>query len=461
MLAWHVTSIENLYLQCSPSPNLPSSYHPLLLRNIIQVSQPPTTALVTATSISTSTGGDTSPYTMALVDLTKTSGASLASESHEELLNMIDTLRKQGVGRIIDLPQLIVCGDQSSGKSSVLEALSGLKFPTKDNLCTRFATEVILRRGEESPVTVSIITHEKKTKDEKQLIRDFKRTDVKIENFAQIVHDSMRPMGIGNDASSKRFSKDLLRVELCGPKQPNLTLVDLPGLFHSASRDQSYDDAEAVQQLVLSYMKKSRSIVLAIISAKSEINNQVETGIARDVDPNRSRTLGIITKPDTLHAGSEMEKAFFELAENKNICFELGWHVLKNRDYDSRDFTTEQRDKAEKEFFNARVWKSLPSAHIGVKTLKAKLSDVLKDQIINELPGLIKDVGDAIQDYRSRLQRLGGSRDSLSAQRMHLLHVSQSFMHLTKAAVDGQYDDSFFGLGGSGEGYRKRLRAVV
>lgn len=71
---------------------------------------------------------------------------SLQSKDHEELLNIIDKLRSQGISRYIDLPQLIVCGDQSSGKSSVLEAVSGLRFPTKDNLCTRFATELILRR---------------------------------------------------------------------------------------------------------------------------------------------------------------------------------------------------------------------------------------------------------------------------------------------------------------------------
>jgi hypothetical protein len=79
---------------------------------------------------------------------------SLQSKDHEELLNIIDKLRSQGISRYIDLPQLIVCGDQSSGKSSVLEAVSGLRFPTKDNLCTRFATELILRR-----VCISVPSH--------------------------------------------------------------------------------------------------------------------------------------------------------------------------------------------------------------------------------------------------------------------------------------------------------------
>jgi hypothetical protein len=73
--------------------------------------------------------------------------SSLPSKDHRDLLNIIDSLRPQGISRFVDLPQIIVCGDQSSGKSSVLEAISGMLFPTKDNLCTRFATELILRRN--------------------------------------------------------------------------------------------------------------------------------------------------------------------------------------------------------------------------------------------------------------------------------------------------------------------------
>lgn len=64
----------------------------------------------------------------------------LQSKDYEEILNVIDQLRSEGISKYVNLPQLIVCGDQSSGKSSVLEAISGLGFPTKDNICTRSET---------------------------------------------------------------------------------------------------------------------------------------------------------------------------------------------------------------------------------------------------------------------------------------------------------------------------------
>lgn len=73
-----------------------------------------------------------------------------------ELLDKIDELRTIGVGGLVELPQIIVCGNQSSGKSSVLEAISRVRFPARGNICTRFATEVVLRRSPQEKIKVSI-----------------------------------------------------------------------------------------------------------------------------------------------------------------------------------------------------------------------------------------------------------------------------------------------------------------
>lgn len=67
---------------------------------------------------------------------------SLQLDKTTERLERIAKLRSCGIGEHVDLPQLIVCGDQSAGKSSVLEGITGLPFPRKDRLCTRFATEI-------------------------------------------------------------------------------------------------------------------------------------------------------------------------------------------------------------------------------------------------------------------------------------------------------------------------------
>lgn len=83
----------------------------------------------------------------------------LQTREQIKLLDVIDALRAEGFSEYTALPQLIVCGDQSSGKSSVLEAISGVPFPRKDALCTRFATEVILRRAADEFISVSLVSH--------------------------------------------------------------------------------------------------------------------------------------------------------------------------------------------------------------------------------------------------------------------------------------------------------------
>lgn len=74
--------------------------------------------------------------------VTTSSLQALQSEDQRKVMDIVDRLRRTGLSGIVELPQLIVCGDQSSGKSSVLEAITEIPFPRKENLCTRFATEV-------------------------------------------------------------------------------------------------------------------------------------------------------------------------------------------------------------------------------------------------------------------------------------------------------------------------------
>jgi hypothetical protein len=71
----------------------------------------------------------------------------LQTDEQRRVLDIVAHVRKCGLESILSLPQLVVCGDQSAGKSSVLEALTEIPFPRNDNLCTRFVTEIILRRG--------------------------------------------------------------------------------------------------------------------------------------------------------------------------------------------------------------------------------------------------------------------------------------------------------------------------
>lgn len=232
----------------------------------------------------------------------------LCSKDQLELLDCIDRLRLQGIDHLISLPQIIVCGDQSSGKSSVLEAISGVPFPVKGNLCTRFPTELVLRRASEKGVRISIVPHNSLNDSRESGLTEFQEELDGFEGFPALIEKAQAAMGISTQG--KGFSKDLLRVEISGPDRPHLTIVDLPGLIHTESKKQSSLDVQLVQSVVKDYMKQPRSIILAVVSAKNDFANQVVLKFARSIDKKGSRTMGIITKPDTLSPGSESEKSF-------------------------------------------------------------------------------------------------------------------------------------------------------
>lgn len=384
----------------------------------------------------------------------------LQTREHEELLTVIDTLRSQGTTNYIDLPQLVVCGDQSAGKSSVLEAISGgVRFPAKEETCTRFATELVLRRDSKPKANISIVPDVERPQAEKDALIGFQAPSTSLDLLPTIMEAAAEAMGIDNE--HKSFSKDILRVELCGPTQPHLSLVDLPGITHAPGKHQSPSEVKAVQDLVQSYMEKPRSIILAVVSAQNDLNNQIITTYAKTADPEGARTLGIVTKPDTLYDGSDKQKVYLELAEESTSTFKLGWHYLRNRDYTTKDSTAIERDEAEQEFFQRVEWSSVPRSMVGISALRLRLSNVLVSCISQELPRLVRDVRTGITECQEQLKKLGPARRTLDEQRNSLFEASQMFFSLMKDSVHGSYHDAFFGSSESDTEYNKRLRAVV
>jgi GTPase SAR1 family protein len=366
----------------------------------------------------------------------------LQTAEQMELLNVVDDLRAHGLGEITALPQLIVCGDQSSGKSSVLEAISGVPFPRQDGLCTRFATEFILRRAPKDALSVSIIAlQDRKDQDEIDKIHQFRHELTRREDFPELFEKAKEVILSGLDQS---FSEDILRVEFCGPTQPQLTLVDLPGLIHSETKAQTANDVKVVTRLVSEYLINPRSIILAVVSSTYDHSNQIILSLARKVDPQGRRTLGIITKPDKLLRGSLEEDRVIKLARNEDVHFDLGWHVVKNVDMALQEAQRQNRDEQEKEFFRDTNFTNLSSTTIGVTSLRTRLSKVLFDQIRTELPRLLEDIEKRIKEAKVKSDKLGPGRPKLDDQKSFLIDLSQSFHNISRDAVRGDYDQDFF-----------------
>lgn len=176
----------------------------------------------------------------------------LCSKDQMDLLDAVDRLRSYGVDEHVSLPQIIVCGDQSSGKSSVLEAISHVSFPVKSNVCTRFPTELVLRRASHSSSSVSIVPHASRSEDERKSLEGFHQELDGFDRLANLIDAAKIAMGIHG---GKAFSKDLLKIEITGPDRPHLTIVDLPGLIHSETKSQTKADVDLIQDVVKEYSK--------------------------------------------------------------------------------------------------------------------------------------------------------------------------------------------------------------
>ncbi|RDL37477.1 uncharacterized protein BP5553_04910 [Venustampulla echinocandica] len=243
----------------------------------------------------------------------------------------IDKLRRSGISDHVSLPQIAVCGDQSSGKSSCLEAISGIPFPRKDTLCTRFATELVLRKSPTESVVVvkdsrvdrtAVTQSQQRSKKESQELANFQYTLESFDELPALIESAKVVLGLDKPGSG--VSSDILRIEISGPTRPHLTVVDLPGLIHAKNDNEDDEDVdEVVSELVHSYMRRPRTIILAVVSALNDCALQAVLKRVKAVDPHGRRTMGLITKPDTLFKDSESEKDVVKLALNEVTNFRL------------------------------------------------------------------------------------------------------------------------------------------
>jgi len=256
----------------------------------------------------------------------------LGSTKSTHRLNQIHRVRANSVGDHISLPQLVVCADHSAGKSSVLERITGIPFPRQDGVCTKFATEIILRHNTEvSQITATVIPSSARSESDKVRFRAYRK---ELDNFAElpnVILEAAMLMQIWGHGVKEgpAFAADVLRIEVVGNTGLHLTVVDLPGLIAVASDEQTEDDVALVARLVDGYLESSKTIILAVVQANNDIANQGIIQRARKFDRDGQRTVGIITKPELINKGTEGRIAL--LAKNEDTTrLKLGFFLLKN-----------------------------------------------------------------------------------------------------------------------------------
>ncbi|KAF4127032.1 Dynamin central region [Geosmithia morbida] len=368
-------------------------------------------------------------------------GQGLADEQRG-LLDLIDKLQFAQLDNV-KLPQIVVVGDQSAGKSSVLEALSGTPFPRDAGACTRFATEIRLRRSKEAALKVSIIPDKMRAFNDQQRLLQYGGNvtgDVPFDTLMRQATDLIAPKEIPG-----RFAaRDILVVEKSGPDMPLLTLVDLPGLVRVANRDQSDADIQTIDALSDRYMKSSRTIILAVVGGNNDYVQAPILKKARHFDPTGSRTIGVLTKPDmTERIG--LEEKFIELITNKDPenHFKLGWYVLLNPGPGEPWYTPEDRLRREAEFFTRGKWASLPPQMWGIDALKQKLSSQLQRHIGKHVKSLRRQVQKSLENCDAQLKAMGSGKDTVEEMRFEMGELFTASNNLVTPAVNGNYKNPF------------------
>ncbi|KMU74570.1 interferon-induced GTP-binding protein Mx [Coccidioides immitis RMSCC 3703] len=361
--------------------------------------------------------------------LTNASLEALQTSEHRELMDLVDRLRRAGLNSVLQLPQIVI----------------------------------IMRRDAESSIICKINPDGGRSESEQIKLRKFSRNIKDFSELPSLIDDATAEMGLNEH---RAFAKDVLSIEICGPNRPQLTLVDLPGLIHSANKSQSEGDVELIKSLVEDYISQKRTIILAVISAKNDYANQVILKICRRFDPKGARTLGVITKPDFLLPGSENERVWLDLAQNRDIYFELGWHLVKNRGDNEHHLSFAERNVNENIFLNSGRFKDLPQGMKGVDSLLKRSSNLLFHHLKRELPVLKEELDLMTEDVHMEIQSLGKSRRTLMEQRSFLADFFHAAYDIIKMGINGNYEDKFFGKVDIDapidcEKNPRRLRAVV
>ncbi|KAF5562720.1 interferon-regulated resistance GTP-binding protein [Fusarium napiforme] len=365
----------------------------------------------------------------------------LATEQRS-LLDLIDKLQFAQLDDV-KLPQIVVVGDQSAGKSSVLEALTGTPFPRDAGACTRFATEIRMRRAKETKLKVSIIPDKTRPYNDQARLLQWGGDVTGDTPFDAMMRDATEL--IAPKSVPGRFAaRDILVVEKEGPDMPLLTLVDLPGLVRVANRDQSESDIQTIEALSDRYMKSSRTIILAVIGGNNDYVQAPILKKARHFDPKGSRTIGVLTKPDmTERIG--LEEKFIELVTNKDQenNFKLGWYVLLNPGPGEQWQTPEDRANREAEFFSRGKWATLPPEMWGIGALRAKLSTQLQRHIGKHVKTLRRQIQQALEGCESQLKAMGVGKDTPEEMRFQMGELFTASNNLVTPAVNGNYKNPF------------------
>lgn len=328
----------------------------------------------------------------------------------------------------LQLPQIVVVGAQSSGKSSVLESLVGRDFlPRGSGIVTRRPLVLQL-------VYVSKDDVQHRSADEGTLQLEewakFLHTKNKIYTDFDAVREEIEAETDRMSGTNKGICPEPISLKIFSSHVVNLALVDLPGLTKVPVGDQPDDIEQQVRTLILHYISNPNSLILAVTAANTDFATSEALKLAREVDPDGRRTLAVITKLDLMDAGTDA----MDVLCGRVIPVKLGIIGVVNRSQqdikDRKPIADALRDEA---LFLQRKYPAL-AARNGTEYLAKTLNRLLMHHIRDCLPELKTRVNVMISQFQSLLSSYG---EAVQDQGQTLLQIITKFASSYCATIEG------------------------
>ncbi|TYJ32847.1 hypothetical protein E1A91_A05G064200v1 [Gossypium mustelinum] len=328
----------------------------------------------------------------------------------------------------ISVPQVAVVGSQSSGKSSVLEALVGRDFlPRGCDICTR------------RPLVLMLENRSPNSDDDRIEWGEFRHLPGRrFYDFSQIRREiqaeTEREAGCNKGVSEKQ-----IRLKISSPNVLNMTLIDLPGITKVPVGDQPSDIEARIRRMIMAHINNENCIILAVSPANSDLATSDALQIAKLADPTGSRTVGVITKLDIMDRGTNACNFLL----GKVVPLKLGYVGVVNRCQEdiNKNRSIQEALAYEEQFFHDHPVYNSVSNHCGIPQLAKKLNQILEQHIRKDLPRLKAVLNSRMHAAMKELQTYGDVVESKAEQGAALLHILRRYCDDFSAMVDGKSPD--------------------
>ncbi|XP_041838094.1 dynamin-2 isoform X5 [Melanotaenia boesemani] len=349
----------------------------------------------------------------------------MGNRGMEDLIPLINKLQDafSSIGQScnLDLPQIAVVGGQSAGKSSVLENFVGRDFlPRGSGIVTR---RPLILQLVNSKAEYAEFLHCKGRK-----FVDFDEVRMEIEA------ETDRLTG-----SNKGISPIPINLRVYSPNVLNLTLIDLPGMTKVAVGDQPPDIEHQIRDMLMLFITKESCLILAVTPANTDLANSDALKIAKEVDPQGLRTIGVITKLDLMDEGTDAR----EILENKLLPLRRGYIGVVNRSQKDIDGKKDIRAAlaAERKFFLSHPAYRHIAERMGTPHLQKTLNQQLTNHIRDTLPGLRSKLQSQLLSLEKEVEEYKNFRpDDPARKTKALLQMVQQFGVDFEKCIEGSGD---------------------